>query len=230
MRNGLQVSRFQNIHCDEKSAFRGLFVKLVLLGAFIVLSVTGCEGARLKALDATMLAVSESVHEQRSAQLMTLLSKSSTNLLLDNLRSLRKVYILTGNLPEPLKTEWRKSLSKGATAEKEDATAFLKELFTPIIKDLAVSENTRSGLLIAETDCDSSSRCRVTTRSGQKFSLSKENDQWRIHLFEKQLQNQLETNRKTIRALELAISRYDERKRIEDFIDAENTKKTGSNR
>ena len=205
-------------------------MKLIFSTSFFVFALSGCEGARLQALDATMLAVSDTVHEQRVSALSDLLSKSTSNLLRDNLRALRKVYALAGSLPVPLKTQWRTSLPKAAASDTEDTTAFLEELITPILSSLTLSDGTRSGLLISEAECDSSSRCRVTTRSGQKFSLSKENDQWRIHLFEQQLQTQLETHRKSIRALELAISRYDERQRIEAFIAQEKEKKTAPTR
>ena len=107
-------------------------MKLFSLTPLFVFALTGCEGARLKALDSTMLSVSDAVHEQRMSQLMNLLSKSTSNLLRDNLRALRKAYTLTGNLPEPLKTQWRESLPKAAVSDTEDTTAFLEELVAPV--------------------------------------------------------------------------------------------------
>ena len=119
----------------------------------------------MKALDATMQAVSDTVHEQRVSGYRTS-SASRRQTCCETTSALSESLHTDGESASTNKDGVACVAPQGSGVRHEDTSAFLKELVSPILSELTLSEGTRSGLLIAE----------VKVR--QLKSLSGHNSKW----------------------------------------------------
>ena len=166
--------------------------------------------------------LSAALHARDMNALKAVLSSQTIDELDEAFTVLSKVHQSSKALPETKRQALAKGLPKSVTTGNK--TTFLLDLANQRLSTLRLNPQTAFGLEIDDIQQENDSSALVITNSGQRFTFTREDKVWKVHLFKAPLTKLLTEARQLQQAITLTIERTQHRNQIKAVL--ESTKRT----